>query len=120
MHVCCMLERAEHLARGQVDPRSCVACHSEWAGENRPPHPAALARGLLMTEPGGRWAALRSAILFADLLQRGAPGPASDSYLATGVYSSFELMVHPHGRSPTSSYLLCFLFSDALGLPQGA
>ena len=73
-----------------------------------------------MTEPGGRWAALRSAILFADLLQRGAPGPASDSYLATGVYSSFELMVRAHGRSPTLSYLLCSLFSDALGLPQGA
>ena len=32
MHVCCMLERAEHLATEPVDPRSCVACHAEWAG----------------------------------------------------------------------------------------
>ena len=98
MHVCCMLERAEHLARGQVDPRSCVACHSEWAGGNRPPHPAELARGLPMTKPRGRWAALRSVIQFADLARR----PGSDRYLTTSVYSSFELMVRAHGKSPTS------------------
>ena len=70
-----------------------------------------------MAEPGGKWAALRSTIQFADLLQRGAPGPGSDSYLTTGVYSSFALMVRAHGRSPTPSYLLCSLFSDAPGLP---
>ena len=64
--------------------------------------------------------ALRTTIQFADLLQRGAPGPGSDSYLTTGICSPFELMVRAHGRSPTSSYLLCSLFSDALGLPQGA
>ena len=29
-------------------------------------------------------------------------------------------MVHAHGKRPTSSYLLCFLFRDALGLPHGA
>ena len=29
-------------------------------------------------------------------------------------------MVRVHERSPTSSYLLCSLFSDALGLPEGA
>ena len=120
VHVCCMLERAEHLAKGHVDPRSFAACRSEWAGGNRPPHPAELARGLPMTESGGMWAALTSTIQFADLLQRGAPGPGSDSYLTTGAYSSFELMVRTHGRSPTSSYLLCSLSSDALGLPQGA
>ena len=73
MHVCCMLKRAGHLARRHVDPRSCVACHSEWAGGNRLPRPAELARGLSMTEPGGRWAALRNAIQFADLLQRAPP-----------------------------------------------
>lgn len=27
-------------------------------------------------------------------------------------------MVRAHGRCPTSSFLLCSLFSDALGLPQ--
>ena len=32
VHVCCMLELAEHLARGHVDPTFCVTCHSEWAG----------------------------------------------------------------------------------------
>ena len=48
-----------------------------------------------MTEEGGRRAALRSTIQFADLLQRGAPRPGSDSYLTTCVYSSFE-----HGTCP--------------------
>ena len=62
---------------------------------------------------------MRSTKQFADLLQRGAPGSGSDSYLTTGVYSSFELMVGAHGRSPTSSYLLCSLLRDAQGLPQG-
>ena len=95
VHVCCMLERAEHLAKGHVDPRSFAACRSEWAGGNRPPHPAELARGLPMTESGGMWAALTSTIQFADLLQRGAPGPGSDSYLTTGVYSSLT-----HGTCP--------------------
>ena len=73
-----------------------------------------------MTEPGGRWAAFRSTIQFADLLQRGAPGPESDSYLTTGVCSSFELIVRAHGKSSTYWNLLCSLFSDALGLPRGA
>ena len=115
-----MLQRAEHLAREHVDPKSRVACRSEWVAGNRPPHLAALARGLQMTEPGGRWAALSNTIRFADLLQRGAPGLGSDSYLTPGVYSSFELMVRAHGRSSTSSYLLCILFGDVLDLPQGA
>ena len=73
-----------------------------------------------MTEPGRTWAVLRSTILFADLPQRGVPGPGSDSYLTTVVYSYFELMVRAHGRRPTSSYLLCSLINDAVGLPQGA
>ena len=64
--------------------------------------------------------ALRSTIQFADLLQRGAYGPGSDNYFTAGVYSSFELMVRAHGRSQTSLYLKCSLFSEALGLPQGA
>ena len=43
-----------------------------------------------------------------------------DLNLTTGGYSSFERMVRAHGRSPTSSYALCSMFSDALGLPQRA
>ena len=120
VHSSCMLERADRLARGHIDPRSCVACRSEWAGGRRPPHPAELASGLPMNESGERWAALRNTMQFADLLQRDVPGPGPASYLTTGVYSSFELMVRAHGRSPTSSFLLCSLFSDALGLPQAA
>ena len=83
VHVCLMFEEEEHLARWRVDPRSCVACRSERAGGSRPshraggsrpPHPVELARGLSLTEPGGRWEALRSTIQFVDFHQRGAPG----------------------------------------------
>ena len=56
---------------------------------------------------------------FADLLQRGVPGPVPASSLTAGVYSSFELMVRAHGRSQKSSLLLCPQLSDALGVPQG-
>ena len=94
MHVSCMLERADRLAKGHTDPRSCVACSCAWAGGRRPPHPAELARGLPMTESGGRREALWSTMQFADLLQRVVPGPGPASYLTTGVYDSFELMVH--------------------------
>ena len=89
----------------------------EGAGRRRLPHPAELVRGLPMNESEGRWAASRNIMQFADLLQRDVPGPGSATYMTTGVYSSFELMVRVHGRSPTSSFLLCSLFSDVLGLP---
>ena len=73
-----------------------------------------------MNESEGRWAALRTIMQLADLLQRDVPGQGPASYLTAGVYSSFELMVRVHGRSPTSSFLLCSLFSDGLGLPRAA
>lgn len=73
-----------------------------------------------MTEPRGRWTALRITMQFADLLQRGVPGPGPVSYLTTGVHRSFDTMGRNPGRSRISSFLLCYLFSDALGLPQGA
>ena len=120
MHVSCMLERADRLAKGYTDPRSCVACSLEGAGRRRPPLPADLARGLSISESEGRWAALRNIMQFADLLQRDVPGPGPATYLTTGVYSSFQLMVRAHMRSLTSSFLLCSLFNDALGLPRAA
>ena len=40
LHVSCMSERADRLARGHTDPRSRVACSCEWTDERRPPHPA--------------------------------------------------------------------------------
>ena len=70
-----------------------------------------------MTESGGRREALWSTMQFADLLQRVVPGPGPASYLTTGVYDSFELMIRSQGRTPTLSFLLCSLFSDAMGLP---
>ena len=73
-----------------------------------------------MSESGGRWAALRNTMQFADLLQRNVPGPGPASYLTTGVYDSFEVMVRSQGRSPTSSLLLRSLFSDALVQLQAA
>lgn len=73
-----------------------------------------------MNEPGGRWAVLRVTMKCADLLQQDIPGPGPNSYLTTGVFRSFELMIHAHGRIPSSAFLVCSLFSNALGLPQGA
>ena len=42
------------------------------------------------------------------------------SYVTTSSHGTFEKMVRTHGNSPTSSFLSCSLFGDALGLPQGA
>ena len=37
VHVSCMLERADRLARGYTDPRSCVVCSREGREEDDPP-----------------------------------------------------------------------------------
>ena len=120
MHARCTLDRAQHLARGHADPRPCVVCRSAWPESNRPPHPAALAKRLPMSGQRERWAAVRSALQFARLFQRGVLRPGPASYATTGVYSTFELMARAHGMSLKSSFLLCSLFCDALSLPRGA
>ena len=120
MHARCTLDRAQHLARGHADPRPCVVCRSAWPESNRPPHPAALAKRLPMSGQRERWAAVRSALQFARLFQRGILRPGPASYATTGVYSTFELMARAHGMSLKSSFLLCSLFCDALSLPRGA
>ena len=53
-------------------------------------------------------------------MEEDAPRSDLPSYVTTGSHDTFEEMVRTHGRSPTFSFLLCFLFADALGLPQGA
>ena len=68
----------------------------------------------------GRCGAVRGALQFATRVQRHTSGLESASYVTTGIYGTFELMLHAHGRSSTSSFLLCSLFCDALDLPQGA
>ena len=73
-----------------------------------------------MDEHEGRWGAVRGALQFATHVQRHISGLESASYATTGIYGLFELMFHAHGRSSTSSFLLCSLFCDALDLPQGA
>ena len=62
-----------------------------------------------------RWGLPESSII-AELLQEGAPWLDPASYVTTGSHDTFELRVRAHGRSPTSSFLLCSLFSNALGL----
>ena len=62
VHARCMLDLADRIARGYADPRLCGVCQSAWPGGTRPPHPAELARGLPMTELGGRWAAVGRAL----------------------------------------------------------
>lgn len=41
---------------------------AEWAGGKRLPHPVELSRGLPLTEPGRRWAAMKGAMQFTDLI----------------------------------------------------
>ena len=62
-----------------------------------------------------KWGAVRGALQFPTRVQRHISGLESASYVTT-----FELMLHVHGRSSTSSFLLCSLFCDTLDLPQGA
>ena len=82
--------------------------------------PAELAEDLPRPRPGGRWPAVAGALQFAELLEEDAPRLDPASYVTTGSHDTFEEMVRTHGSSPTSSFLLCFLFGDAPGLPQGA
>ena len=63
---------------------------------------------------------MRGALQFAARIQRNISGPESPSYVTTDIYGTFELMLCARGRSPTSSFLLCSLFSVALDLPRGA
>ena len=63
---------------------------------------------------------MRGALQFAELLEEDGPRLVPASYVTTGSPPTFEHMVRTHGRNPTSSFLLCSLFSDALGLPQEA
>ena len=60
------------------------------------------------------------ALQFAELLEEDGPRLVPASYVTTGSHHTFEHMVRTHGRSPTSSFLLCSLFCDALCLPRDA
>ena len=116
----CMLDRAERLARGHADPQPCVACRSEWPARNWPFHPTELADDLPRPWPRGRWSAVGGALQIAELLEEDGPRLDPASYVTTGSHDTFEELVEAHGSSPTPSFLLCSLFGDALGLPQGA
>ena len=95
-------------------------CRSEWPAGSRPPIPAELTQGLPRSQSEGSWPAVESTLQFAELLAEGVPRLDSASYVTTGSYNTFELTLRAHGRSPISSFLLCSLFSDALGLPSPA
>ena len=63
---------------------------------------------------------MKGAVQFAEVLEEDGPRLVPASHVTTGSHPTFEHMVRTHGRSPTSSFLLCSLFSDTLGLPQEA
>lgn len=105
---------------GYVDPRPFVACRSERSGEIQSPHQTELARGLPVTEPGGRWALVRGALQLITLLQRGVPGPQKASFVTAGVHSTFKLMVSAHGRSPIVLVPHVLPVQRCPRLPQGA
>ena len=58
------------------------------------------------------------ALQFAELLEEDAPRLVPASYVTTDSHHTFEHTVSTHGGSPTSSFLLCSLFYDALCLPR--
>ena len=60
-----------------------------------------------MAEQGGGKVAVRIALQFTALLQRGDLGTEPVSYITTGFHTTFS------SRGPTSSFVLCSLFSDA-------
>ena len=105
---------------GHANPQPCVACRSEWPARNRALHPAELAEDLPRLHPAERWPAVAEILQFPELLEEDGPRLAPASYVTTGSHDTFEEMVRTHGSSPTSWFLLCSLFGDALGLPQGA
>ena len=115
-----MLDRVERLASGHAHPQPCVASRSEWPALNQPLHPAELAEDLPRPRPGGRWPTVAGALQCAELLKEDGPRLDPASYATAGYHDTFEEMVRTHGSSPTSSFLLCTLSRDALGLPQGA
>ena len=121
VHASCMLDRAGCLASGHADPHPCVPFRSEWPARNRPPHPAEMAEDIPKPLPGGRWPAVGDALRFAELIgEDGARLLRPSSSVTTGSHEIFELVVRTHGRNPSSSLLLCSLFSDALDLPRRA
>ena len=63
---------------------------------------------------------MRSALQFAELLDEDGPRLVPARYVTSGSRPTLEHMMRTHGRSPTSPFLLCSLFSDALGQPQEA
>ena len=116
-----MLDRAERLASGHADPQPCVACRSDWPARNRSLHSAELAEDLPRPRPGGEWSAVvAGALQLVEYLEEDDSRLDPASYVTTGSHDTFEEMVRTHESSPTSSFLLCSLFGDALGLPQGA
>ena len=120
MHVRCMLDRAKRLASGHAGPQPCVVCRSEWPARNRPLHPAELAENLPRPRPGGRSSAVAGALQFAELLKEDDLWLDPASFVTTSSHNIVEEMVRTYGNSPTLSFLLCSLFGEALGLPQGA
>ena len=116
VHARCMRDRAERLASGHSAPQPCFA---QWSPRNRSPHPAELSGDLPRPRPEGRWSAVAGALQFAELLEENPPRLEPASYVTTGFHDTFEELVRTHGSRPTSSFLLCSLFGDVLGLPQG-
>ena len=64
---------------------------------------------------------MRGALMLAKLLlDEDGPRLVPASYVTAGSHPTSEHTVRAHGRNPTSSCVLCSLFSHALGLPQEA
>ena len=84
-------------------------------------HPAELAEDLPRPRPGRGWPAVRGVLEIAELFEEEDPRLVPASYMTTRSHQMFEYMVRTHESSSTSSFQLCFMFSDAptsRGLPR--
>ena len=125
VHASCLLRRAAALASGHRDPfpcRDCAVCQPyPWL-----PTPAAVAgeralqeRSIATEQRGRSMTAVKNAIVFARMLRTRAVLPPR-AYTPGKSFTSLDDLVRQQGGCETSSYILCPLFGDVLGLPQNA
>ena len=66
-------------------------------------------QGVAQVPVGGEKAAVESTLQFAELFREGIPRLHPASYVTIGSHHTFQLMARDYMRSPTSSFLLCFI-----------
>ena len=125
VYASCLLRRAAALASGERDPFPCRDC-AVWQPYPWLPTPAAVAgeralqgRSIATEQRGRSMTTVKNAIIFARMLcTRAVLSPRA--YTPGKLFTSLADLVWQQGGCETSSYILCPLFGNVLGLPQNA